>query len=237
MQTLFLRPVIGALLTLALAFPALAETLRPFTATYQASSSGLPCGKGKLTLTQLGPDHYRYDASGKICVLGRGLSHSSEFLYRDGKIQPLHYQSKLKGLFSTRNLAGSFDDSQRFTVSLNDEELPDSDEFPRAQWEPTLLVYLLGQARQSEQLSYTWGEETRDYLFEHKGTDILETDLGELPAHLMVQDHLHKDRVARFWFSPELNGLLVKAKISRLGVPWLHIEINEVFWHDEETTP
>lgn len=197
----------------------------PFEARYQAYTTGLPCGKGKLRLEAEPDGEYRYQASGKICVIGQHIDHESRFGMQDNTLVPGPYQTEFDGWFSHRFLDGDLNSSGRYTVTLNGETLPDTEEFPRAQWEPAQMLRILSQAREDVQLSYTWGDETREYLFEYQGTETLDTKLGPLLTHKFVQDHPNEARVATFWFAPELDGLMVQLEATRLGVHWLTVKV------------
>ncbi|MBY5990834.1 DUF3108 domain-containing protein [Ferrimonas balearica] len=198
-----------------------------FEARYKAYTSGIPCGSGRLSLSQSAPDQYRYRASGKICVLGQNIQHQSQFSWLEGQLQPGPYQTHFDGWFKDRHLTGELGPAQRYVVIQNGETLPDSDDFPRAQWEPAQMLMTLAQAREDVRLSYTWGDETRDYLFEYQGEEALETALGTLTTHKFIQDHPNEARVAQFWFAPELGGVLVRLEASRLGIPWLTVRIRD----------
>ncbi|MBY6186739.1 DUF3108 domain-containing protein [Marinobacter hydrocarbonoclasticus] len=197
----------------------------PFEARYQAYTTGLPCGKGTLTLTESEPGQYQYHAKGKICVIGQHIDHQSAFAQTTQGPQPGAYETEFDGWFRDRLLAGTPQANGRYTVTLNGKTLPDSEDFPRAQWEPALMLRQLAQARDDVQLSYTWGDETRDYLFQYQGEETLKTPLGPLKTHKFVQDHPNESRVATFWFAPELDGLLVQLEATRLGVHWLTVKL------------
>ncbi|GAA4897759.1 DUF3108 domain-containing protein [Ferrimonas pelagia] len=221
-------PRLLAAISAALLFlltPVSAEPPAPYQAQYRAFASGLPCGQGEIELKRLSPGQYQYSASGKICSMGPRASHQSLFTYDDRKILPQRYETVLDGVWRDRHLAGIQQEGV-FVQTLNGEPLPLELPFHPAQWEPTLLIHQLGLARSSVQLSYTWGEETRDYLFEYLGEETLETKLGQLKTHKFEQDHPHKQRVAQFWFAPQLNDALVQVKVSRLGIPWLTVELS-----------
>ncbi|QIZ77203.1 DUF3108 domain-containing protein [Ferrimonas lipolytica] len=198
-----------------------------YTASYRASSAGLPCGKGTLSLVALENGKYQYRAEGKACVLSQSLDHRSQF-----SLMPLrgdNYTSKFKGWFSKRLLEGENIDGS-YNVTLNGEPLT-TEVFAAAELEPTIMMYQLGHSSESQQLSYTWGEETRDYWFEYLGTETIDTELGELLTHKYRQKHPNESRVATLWFSPQHDGLMVKAKVSRLGISWLHFKITEYQIH------
>ncbi len=226
---LLARPA-AALLLLLLSLPAALAQPVPFRAEYRAYTSGLPCGKGSWSLQALaaaeGTPRYQYRAEGKICVMGQRVDHRSRFRMTEQGPVPEDYQSRFKGLFKSRSLDGEFD-GEHFQVALNGVLLDNAEAFPPARWEPGLLLYQLGRTRDSVTLSYTWGEETREYLFEYLGSELLDTPLGPLLTHKLVQDHPHKQRVAQFWFAPALDNTLVQVKVSRLGVPWLTVKITD----------
>ncbi|MBY6018358.1 DUF3108 domain-containing protein [Ferrimonas balearica] len=212
-------------LLLCLFSPLLHATPVPFEAHYRAYTTGLPCGKGQFSLEQQDNGEYRYQASGKICVIGQHIDHLSQFQHIEGELKPGNYHTEFDGWFTHRTLNGSLNDEGRYVVVQNGETLPDSEAFPRAQWEPAQMLRLLGEARDDITLSYTWGDETREYRFDYLGTETLETELGPLLTHKFEQDHPNEARVATFWFAPELDDLLVKLESSRLGVHWLTVEI------------
>ncbi len=198
-----------------------------FTASYRAYSAGLPCGKGSLSLRQLDDGRYEYRAKGKACVLSQSLDHYSRFQL--APLQGDEYQSQFSGWFSQRLLQGQQQDGH-YAVTLNGEPLT-TELFPAATLEPTIMMYQLGHSQQSQQLSYTWGEETRDYWFEYQGSEVIDTKLGPLLTHKYQQDHPNESRIATLWFSPKYDGLMVQAKVSRLGVSWVNFVINEYQSH------
>lgn len=199
----------------------------PFEARYQAYTTGVPCGKGTLRLNADKDGAFRYRASGKICVIGQHIDHQSRFDVQNDVLVPGPYQTEFDGWFSDRLLDGAPGPDGRYTVTLNGKPLPDTDAFPRAQWEPAQMLRILSQAREDVRLSYTWGDETRDYLFEYLGTETLDTKLGPMLTHKFVQDHPNEARVATFWFAPALDGLMVQLEATRLGVHWLTVKLRD----------
>ncbi|GAA5188964.1 DUF3108 domain-containing protein [Ferrimonas gelatinilytica] len=223
-------PLAAMMLTLLFCAPSALAELATFTAEYRAYASGLPCGRGRWSLHPMdGVDEiprYQYRAEGKLCIMGQRVDHRSNFLLMERGPVPENYRSQFKGVFRSRTLEGEFD-GQHFQVTLDGQPLENEDSFPPARWEPGLLLYHLGLARESLTLSYTWGEETREYLFEYHGSEEIETPLGPVLAHKLVQDHPGKERVAQFWFAPALNNALVQMKVSRLGLPWLTVKMTD----------
>ncbi|WP_028110291.1 hypothetical protein [Ferrimonas futtsuensis] len=216
-------------LLLAASLPAVAEPLptAPFTAHYQASSQGVPCGQGTQSL-KLEGQQALLEGSGDFCLFGdaNNLTRMSWFNERWNTDS---FASQVKGWFPVeyRGKPGA----QGTMEVLEDGELIDYPDTmtPAIQGAATMLqnLPLLAKPGQDVVTSYTWGDETRHYRFENLGLTTLPLmDRSVTTLHLR-QTHPRKSRVADFWFAPELGNQLVRLEVRRLGILVLEVELTQ----------
>ncbi|MCB1680074.1 MAG: DUF3108 domain-containing protein [Halioglobus sp.] len=211
-----------ALLTLPPGGPALAGEaaaatapvtgLRPYTATYRTSASGMD-----LTLTRQlrssDDGSYTLTNGGKILVFG--FHEVSVFRVEGTTVLPGTYVYQGSGLINRRREVHFAPGSDTIRSLYKDRwyDLPNSDKtLDRMSQQEQLRLLLLNAAnpRRDLTLRVADGKRVKDYQLLFVGDEVLDTPLGEIPTLHFQRLHDDPERESDIWLAPGWDYLMVK---------------------------
>lgn len=231
MRPMDVRPLIRrVILVLALLAwnPLRAESLapQPFTATYSASYRGIEAGNLTFSLEyNEATGRYIYETTADPSflarlVVSRAAVERSEMLIDEHGVRPLEWRFEDGNARDAKDGALTFDwQNGRVSGTIEREkiELPTE---PGLQDRLSIQIYVttaLLRGTEPGTIPMIDDNRIKRYTYTRKGTETVDTALGELDTVIYESTREGSSRVARFWMAPKLQYLPVRAEQERKG--------------------
>ncbi|TWI58581.1 uncharacterized protein DUF3108 [Pseudomonas duriflava] len=202
------------LLACALALPAHAFDLKPFSATYTADWKQMPMsGSAERSLTQQQDGIWKLEFNASMLVAG--LSESSTFRYQGDAFLPVSYTYSRHGLGKSRGSKLSFDWANK-KVTGTDRKDPVSLPLDRGLVDKStyqlLLQHDVADGKKSMSYQVVDGDEIDTYDFRVIGEERVRTQVGLIDAIKVerVRDPTKSSRKTELWFAKNWGYLLVR---------------------------
>ena len=209
-----------ALASLLVGGGALADELRPFTATYNVIWKGIGAGRSSIVLKRLDNGHWSYEsrnvARGLFRVALPGdISQSSEFRVVGDVVVPEHFRGD-DGTDATRkDVDIRFDWQAHRATGVAEDKKVEIALAPGVQdgmsVQAALMVELMrGRTPSSFQLLDK--DRIKDYLYTREGTETLETAIGRKETVIFRSRRPDSDYSTMYWCAPDLGYVPVKVE-------------------------
>ena len=204
-----------------------AETLslQPFRATYKVEYRGLSAGELVFTLRRIDDERFEYFSKPRPSLLARLVVSSNalettEFELEDGRVRPLRYRLE-DGRSATDDDVRMDFDWQRGEVAGVEEDQPVTLELsPGMQDRMSIQIEVMAALRAGREpgtIAMIDGDRIKQYTYTREGTDRIATPVGTFDAVIYSSTRPGSDRVARFWYAPELGYVPVRGEQIRKG--------------------
>lgn len=200
--------------------------LQPFRAKYSVSYRGLGAGNLVFTLRRLGADNlYEYFSKpepsllARLVVSGDALE-TSEFELRDGRVRPLRYRVEDGRSSTDDDVRLDFDWDRGAVEGIAEERQVDLELTPGMQDRMSIQIEVmaaLAAGREPGTISMIDEDRVKHYTYEREGTERLSTPEGSFDTVIYSSTRPGSDRVARFWYAPELGYVPVLGHQIRKG--------------------
>ena len=218
------------------------EFFAPYQVTYSTLyKKGITLKvEGTQTLTKQAPDLWQFNFH--VDTLLASLKETSLFSLQSGSLRPTEYHYSSRILGKRKNVKVAFDWDEMVasnTVKDNTWKMPIDDiSLDRLTLQLQLRYDLLSGR---EQLAYNIadGGKLKQYTFETKAKELVQTKLGELETIKVIRtDNLSDKRHQYFWFAPKLDYLLVKMEHFEKGESYtLNVDKVEQSTTTKDSTP
>jgi Protein of unknown function (DUF3108) len=209
---------------------------RPFTAVYALKWHGITAGRSSLSLTQTGPETYRYQSVNRARGLFRlafpdALVETSRFTIGDGHVRPLSYQELNGPGKSSRDVHIEFDWQDGRARGTQHGKPVDQPLAPGTQDPLSVQIELMRDLAAGDTPTHFLlfdQDVAKRFRYTREGSVRLDTAIGPLDTVVYRSDRPGSDRVLRLWLAPRLGYLPVKAERERKGRTEFELEILSV---------
>jgi hypothetical protein len=194
--------------------PALADTLKPFSASYTADWKQLPVsGTASRSLEAMGNDQWKLNFEASMLVAS--LTEQSTLRFENSALLPQSYLYERSGLGKGKKIEHSFDWKAKQVVGSDrgkpvrlplNRGLLDKSSYQLA------LQYDVAAGKQSMSYQVVDGDEVETYDFRVLGEEVVRTKAGMVDAIKVerVRDPTQTTRKTVLWFAKDWNYLLVR---------------------------
>lgn len=197
-------------------------SLAPFTASYTVTWHGMAAGTSQLQLERLDDGSWRYGSRNRPRGLFRlalppELAQQTRFDIRDGAVRPLQFDAD----DGSGNTGGKRNASVRFDWELGRAtghsggtgvDLPLAPGLQDTMSIQVSLMQALLQGRMPTRFQVLDDNRIKEYVYEHEGTEQVETRLGTQQAVVFRSLRPGSTRSTWFWCAPGLAYLPVKVE-------------------------
>jgi hypothetical protein len=202
------------LIAFALALPAHAFDLKPFTASYTADWKQMPMsGSAERHLSKEQNGNWKLEFNASMLVAG--LTESSTFRYENDAFLPMTYEYSRHGLGKSRESKLTFDWASK-KVSGSDKKDPVSLPLDRGLVDKSTYQLQLqrdvAEGKKSMSYQVVDGDEIDTYDFRVIGEERVRTKVGLIDAIKVerVRDPTKSNRKTELWFAKSWDYLLVR---------------------------
>ncbi|WP_157982811.1 DUF3108 domain-containing protein [Aliidiomarina minuta] len=211
---------------------------KPYSAKYELSRRGTTRGHASRVLSRTEQNTWRYytESYASMLFLSDHRENDTEFLMRNGRVEPLVFDYSREGTGSNQYFTVQFDRPNKELISIAGDEI-------NADWRDDLLdanavlhQLQVDVAAGGDNWTYQLLDENgnnREYEFARAKTEILQLPYGEVEVVRVDRVRDTDRRQTFFWFAPELNYTLVRMQQLRKGREEAMISLTELNFDDE----
>jgi hypothetical protein len=194
--------------------PALADALKPFSASYTADWKQLPVsGTASRSLEATGNDQWKLSFEASMLVAS--LTEQSILRFENAALLPQSYLYERSGLGKGKKIEHSFDWKDKQVVGSdrgNPVRLPLNRGMLDKSSYQLALQYDVAAGKQSMSYQVVDGDEVETYDFRVLGEEVVRTKAGMVDAIKVerVRDPTQTTRKTVLWFAKDWNYLLVR---------------------------
>ena len=195
-----------------------------YRASYEVQYKGRRVGQAEFRLTR-GPDEARYRFSSRTTATGllrllrpRPILELSEFVLRDGQLQPLRFAYEDGSRGGGGNFTLNFDWNEGRILADHGGQVTELPLTPDTLDRGSLQVALMRDLQRGQlKPRYRLADEdsVRDYDYRLDGTEALLTAAGRFEAVRLLQSRPGSDRLTTLWLAPSLDYLPVRIEQQR----------------------
>ena len=213
------------------------QVLEGFDAKYKAYKYGRSLGHANMSLESKGHDEYllTYNSKVSLFFMSDKRSETSEFQFRDNKIQPRQYKYRRSGTGKNKSLEAVFDDEQKLIRLGKEDSMPWMGELDNQLYRLDVQIRLAQGQKEIEYDLINYRGEKRHYIIEVVGKEQLSLPYGMLEGVKVRIARENSRRETFAWFSPELNYQLVRLQQFKDGDEQGDIRLSEFKLHSSQT--
>jgi hypothetical protein len=229
---------LGALLALALAWPAGAATgtatLQPYTARYQVSYKGLSGGEIEASFRRgTTPDQWLYETRafpnlfGRIAVSKQARERSAMQVTPAG-VRPLSYDFDDGTDETAKDVKLQFDWAANSVTGRANGKPVEFDLTPGVQDTASVQAAVIQEllaGREPKSIRIVTGSKMRDYAYWTEGKQQVMTPFGQVEAQVWASQRNGSTRVTKTWHAPSLGYVPVQAIQYRNGNPQVQMKL------------
>ncbi|MFM7708393.1 MAG: DUF3108 domain-containing protein, partial [Gammaproteobacteria bacterium] len=200
-----------------------AETLKPFTASFEVVYRGMNAGTTTLELSSEGGDRWRYvsraNARGVFrLVLSGEIRQTSQFSLGASGPRPIRYVADDGTEDIKRDIRLDFDwkaGRVRGTAEAQPVDIASRDGLQDGMSVQIALIRALAAGERPRRYFLIDKDEIKEYVYEQEGTARIRTTAGELDTVIWSSRRPNSDRVTRVWYATALDHTPVQAERRR----------------------
>ena len=215
------------------------ETLPTYQAAYEAFYRGQRVGRAEFSVTRIAGTAaaYEFRSVSRVEGLLRLLAPNpvveiSEFVYADGRVQPLAYSYEDGSRRGKDNFSIAFDWAKGIAVTTAEGVGVESKLVPgvldRGSQQAALMLRTDGQGPERYTLLDKDGLEVHE--FRAGGEETLETPLGAIATRKFIQQRTGSSRRTLIWMAEELHALPVRIERQAGGETRAAFRLQSVRW-------
>ncbi|MET0281821.1 MAG: DUF3108 domain-containing protein [Steroidobacteraceae bacterium] len=218
-----MRALAACLLLVAAGYAQVAtaqEPLRPFTARYSITWSGMSAGSTRLSLQRLPDGRWAYESRSEAKGLFRlampaDLASRSVFRVTDGHIVPETFTADDGASSSEKDQQLTFDWTSGRVSGIAERKKVDLPAQPGLLDTMSVQVALMNDllsGRTPERFVLVDTDKIKDYLYTREGTETIKTSVGEYHTVVFRSSRPGSKKGTVFWCSPELGYVPVRVE-------------------------
>lgn len=226
MLAVVLCAVLGAQVTTARGQESSPVVLQPFRASYAVTYRGIGAGSLDFTLRRLdGSRRYEYFSKPEPSLLAKIVISSSaietsELEVIDGRVRPLRYRVEDGRRSTADDVRLDFDWDRQQAAGIEADQQVEIPLEPGMQDRMSIQIEVmlaLTAGREPGTISMIDGDRVKHYTYTREGTERVSTRIGTFDAVIYSSTRPGSNRVARFWYAPELGYAPVRGHQVRKG--------------------
>jgi hypothetical protein len=199
-----------------------AESVKPFSAHYEASWKGINVGTSEIALKKLSePNQYQYTWT----ITARGifrLAYSDDLVQNSwltiegGHVRP----EKYRGKEGSATVSLDFDWNAKRATGESEKKPVDIQLHDGTQDVMSIQVEVMVDLKKGNLPKTFWivdKDQLKEFLYTQEGSARIRTEIGELDTVVVTSQRAGNNRLLRMWFAPSLGYLPVQAERSRDG--------------------
>ncbi len=207
-----------ALLAASLGTAALADELKPFSATYEWSWHGMTVAESTVKLERSG-DTWTYTSSSEPRGLGKMFSERPHMVsvlkVTPGGVQPQTYKATDGTSSDKRGVDLKYDWATHRLTGINEGAKIDMPLTPDVQDDASVQVALMVESlagRTPDKFSLLSKDKLRAYHYKREGEATLKTPFGDVATVIFSSQADYSPRITRFWCAPDRGFVPMKVE-------------------------
>jgi Protein of unknown function (DUF3108) len=224
-----IRSLLAALAAAALTTSASAQTLKPFSLTFELTWKGMSAGTSTLVLKHAAQDNWTYESRShargifRLALSGEVTQNSTLRITPEG-VQPLHFQGDDGTSQTARDVELRFDWERRRATGTAEDRPVDVAIEPGVQDGMSVQIALMLElAKGNTPTGFRLLDKNmvKDYEYSHQGEETIDTALGRLRTVTYRSRRPDSRYSTWYWVAPELGYLPVKVERRKVDdVQW-----------------